>query len=97
MANLSGSPARVESTIAEVLRSGRRPSPAHIPFSAAAEEGLVRAAQQARLWGDDHIGTEHTLLGLLVAANDAAVRQLQEVGVTYDAARAEITRLRAAG
>jgi hypothetical protein len=47
--------------------------------------------------GDDFIGTEHLLLGLLVARNNAAVRRLRELGVYYDAARAEIGRLRAEG
>lgn len=97
MANLSGSLARLESLIGEILPSGQRPPPEHIPLTAAAEEGLVRAAQQARQWGDDHVGTEHMLLGLLVTADDAAVRRLGEAGVTHDTAHAEITRLRTAG
>ena len=97
MANLSGSRALVENAINEVLPVQRPPSPAHIPFTVATEEGMVRAAQQARLLGDDQIGTEHLLLGLLAATDNAAVRGLQELGVSYDTARAEITRLRADG
>ncbi|GIE95405.1 Clp protease N-terminal domain-containing protein [Paractinoplanes rishiriensis] len=90
VANLSGSPDQVTEV------RGRRPSPSHLPFTAATEEGLVRAAEQARQWGDDHIGTEHMLLGLLAATDNAAVRRLREAGVTYQAASAEIIRLRAA-
>jgi len=95
VANLSGSSARAEDAIAGALRSGRRSSPSHIPFASATEEILVRAAQQARLLGDEHIGTEHLLLGLLCAADNTAVRGLRELGVTYDTARAEVGRLRA--
>ncbi|MBW6436999.1 hypothetical protein KZ829_24965 [Actinoplanes hulinensis] len=97
VAGLAGSCARAEDAIAEILPPGQRPSPSHIPFTAAAEEVMVRAAQQARRWGDDHVGTEHLLLGLLAATDNAAVARLGAVGVDYDTATAEIGRLRAAG
>jgi ATP-dependent Clp protease ATP-binding subunit ClpA len=96
VANLAGSSASAESVIADVRPPGRQPSPVHIPFDAAGEEAMVRAAQQARSMGDDRIGTEHLLLGIL-ATDNAAVRGLSTLGVTYDAARAEIQRLRADG
>jgi ATP-dependent Clp protease ATP-binding subunit ClpC len=97
VANLSGSCARAEDAIAGTLLPGRRSSPSHIPFTSATEEIMVGAAEQARLLGDEHIGTEHLLLGLLCAADNTAVCGLRELGVTYDTARAEVGRLRADG
>ncbi|GGN91920.1 hypothetical protein GCM10010112_78570 [Actinoplanes lobatus] len=41
-----------------------------------------------------HIGTEHLLLGVLAATDNAAVARFGKVGVGYDAALAEIERLR---
>ncbi len=73
------------------------PSPRHIGFTAACEEAMVRAAGQARLLGDDRIGTEHLLLGLLLATGNAAVRRLADLGVDYGAARTEVARLRLEG
>jgi ATP-dependent Clp protease ATP-binding subunit ClpC len=95
VAGICGSCARAEDSIAEVLPAGRRPSPAHVPFTAATEEAMVRAAQQAQLLGDDHIGTEHLLLGVLASPDNAAVGKLEKLGVDYDGVRTEIGRLRA--
>jgi ATP-dependent Clp protease ATP-binding subunit ClpA len=97
IANLAGSSGHAQNVPAEALPPGRRPSPAHIRFTLATEQTMVRAAQQARLLGDEHIGTEHLLLGLFSATNDAAACGLLDLGITYDAARAELGRLRAGG
>ncbi|MET8153492.1 Clp protease N-terminal domain-containing protein [Actinoplanes sp. NPDC049668] len=93
--SLAGSCATAEDAIAGALVPGPQPSPAHIPFTEACEEAMVRAARQARQLGYDRIGTEHLLLGLLQATADPTVGRLSDLGVTYAATRAEIERLRA--
>ncbi|GID97816.1 Clp protease N-terminal domain-containing protein [Amorphoplanes digitatis] len=97
VASLSGSCAPAENAIAGALVPGPHPSPTHIPFTEACEQAMVRAARQARRLGDDRIGTEHLLLGLLQATGDPTVGRLSDLGVTYDAVHAEIERLRAEG
>jgi ATP-dependent Clp protease ATP-binding subunit ClpA len=97
VANLCGSFEHAETAINEVVVAGRLPSPGHVAFTEATEDAIIRAAQQARLMEDDHIGTEHLLLGLLLATDNVGVRRLRELDVDYDAARAEILRLRSAG
>jgi ATP-dependent Clp protease ATP-binding subunit ClpC len=96
VANLCGSFELAETVINEVVVAGRRPSPGHVAFTAATEEAMVRAAQQALLLEEDHIGTEHLLLGLLLATDNVGVRKLRELGIDYDVARGEIIRLRSA-
>jgi ATP-dependent Clp protease ATP-binding subunit ClpA len=97
VAAIAGSLAVAESAIAGTVSSGRRPSPSHVPLTAAAEEAIARAGAEARRCGDDRIGTEHLLLGLLAGTGNAAVRRLSDVGVDDDGARIEIDRLRADG
>jgi ATP-dependent Clp protease ATP-binding subunit ClpC len=97
LAGLAGSAATAETAIAEGLEEGARPSPVHIGFTITCEDAMVRAAQQANVLGDQRIGTEHLLLGLLLATSEPTVRRLSGLGVGYDAARAEIARLRADG
>jgi ATP-dependent Clp protease ATP-binding subunit ClpC len=80
--------------LAPDLAPGPTPSPRHIPFAPALEQTLTRAAQHAKFGGDDRIGTEHLLLGLLLARDNPAVRALSQLGVDYAAVRAEIARLR---
>ena len=95
--NLAGSTAAAESAIAEGLEPGTRPAPVHIGFTITCADAMVRAGQEANLLRDARIGTEHLLLGLLMATGDPAVRRLSGLGVDYDAARTEIVRLRSAG
>ena len=84
---------------AEVVRAdlvpGPQPSPPHLPFSAEAGAATVRAADEARRLGDDRIGRDHLLLGVLRAGDDPAVRRLAAAGVDYASAYAEIVRRRA--
>src|SRR6266511_4093142 len=45
--------------------------------------------------GDDHIGVEHLLLGLLAEEEDIAASVLAELGVTADGVRRELASRRA--
>lgn len=94
VARVSGSCMDAEGAIAAGLVPGSRPSPVHIPFTAGCEAAIVRAAQQARQMGDDRIGTEHLLLGLLLAIEEPPVRRLADLGIDYETVRAAVGRLR---
>jgi ATP-dependent Clp protease ATP-binding subunit ClpA len=59
-------------------------------FSDRARRAVVLAQEQSRLLDHDHIGTEHVLLGLLHEGEGLAARALRSLGVTLEAAQAEV-------
>jgi hypothetical protein len=59
-------------------RAGVRPE----RWTAAAQETLARAWEEAHALGHDHVGTEHALLALASAEQGAAGEVLLELGVT---------------
>ena len=70
-----------------------------IPFSPRAKNALVGARKEMRRLGDDHLGTEHLLLGVLANEDGMAVRMLARLGVSSGvlADRLHELRSRAAG
>jgi ATP-dependent Clp protease ATP-binding subunit ClpA len=58
------------------------PADRKIPFSPLAQKALVEARKEMRRQGDDHLGTEHVLLGILRNEGGAAVRILARMGVS---------------
>jgi ATP-dependent Clp protease ATP-binding subunit ClpA len=60
-------------------------------FTEPAHRVLASAAEEARALGHPYIGTEHLLLGLVADAEGPAGRAFQELGVTIDGARAQVT------
>jgi ATP-dependent Clp protease ATP-binding subunit ClpA len=58
-------------------------------FTESAREVVVRAQEESRALGHNHIGTEHLLLGAAAAPGDAA-RVLADNGATADALRATV-------
>jgi ATP-dependent Clp protease ATP-binding subunit ClpC len=62
-------------------------------FNDEARRSVVLAQQEARRLNHDHIGSEHILLGLLRVPDGPAARVLGGLGVTADAARAEVEHL----
>src|SRR5918998_4915278 len=50
------------------------PSDRKIPYSPRAKSALVRARKEMRMLGDNHLGTEHVLLGILANEDGTAGR-----------------------
>src|ERR1700687_3034581 len=50
--------------------------------------------EEARRMGDNYVGSEHLLLGLLTEGEGIAAHALQDLGATLDKVRTEIERLR---
>ena len=48
--------------------------------------------EEARRMGQNNVGTDHLLLGLLVEGEGVAAKVLRDMGVTVDGARAEVER-----
>jgi ATP-dependent Clp protease ATP-binding subunit ClpA len=66
-------------------------------FTKPARETVVQAQGVARRLGDDHIGVEHLLLGLLTDEEGVAAAALADLGVTTEAVERELAVRRAPG
>ena len=60
----------------------RLPDDRKIPFSPRAKNVLVQARKEMRRLGDNYLGTEHVLLGILGNKDGTAVRMLAGMGVS---------------
>ena len=63
----------------------RIPDDRKISFSPRAKNALVGARKEMRRLGDNHLGTEHVLLGVLSNEGGIAVRMLERLGVSPEA------------
>ena len=70
--------------------------PAHrrIPFSPRAKKALVEARKEMRRLGDNYLGTEHVLLGILDNQDGTAVRILARLGVAPETLEERLFELR---
>jgi ATP-dependent Clp protease ATP-binding subunit ClpC len=86
-AMLSGALASIGISFEEVRREAgeafemRIPDGRRIPFSPLAKNALVGARKQMKRLGDNYLGTEHVLLGILENEDGTAVRILARLGV----------------
>jgi ATP-dependent Clp protease ATP-binding subunit ClpC len=70
------------------------PKDRKIPYSPRAKDALVRARKEMRKLGDDYLGTEHVLLGMLYNEDGTAVRMLGRMGVSPEALEERVFELR---
>jgi len=55
-----------------------------LPFTPSSKRVLELSVEEARSFGDNHIGTEHILLGLLRVEDGVALQMLVNLGVNVD-------------
>jgi ATP-dependent Clp protease ATP-binding subunit ClpC len=72
----------------------RIPEGRRIPFSPRAKKALVEARREMRRMGDNYLGTEHILLGILSNADGIAVRILAGMGVPPEALEERLFEMR---
>lgn len=72
----------------------RLPADRRIPFSPLAKKALVDARKEMRRLGDDHLGTEHVLLGILNNDDGKAVRVLSRLSVSSEMLEDRLFELR---
>jgi ATP-dependent Clp protease ATP-binding subunit ClpA len=72
----------------------RIPEDRRIPFSPRAKKALVEARRVMRRMGDNYLGTEHVLLGILCNADGMAVRMLAGMGVSPEMLEERLFELR---
>ncbi len=70
------------------------PDDRRIPFSPRAKKVLERALREAVRLRDNHLGTEHVLLGILRNEDGTAVRMLARLGVAPEALEDRLRELR---
>jgi ATP-dependent Clp protease ATP-binding subunit ClpC len=79
----------VESVIGKAKATTDEP----IVITARMQKLIGISFSEAQRMGENWIGTEHLLLGLLVEREGIAAQVLRELGVTADAVRSEVRRL----
>jgi len=70
------------------------PSGRKIPYSPRAKNALGEARREMKMLGDDHLGNEHVLLGILANRDGTAVRLLTRLGVAPEALEDRLRELR---
>jgi ATP-dependent Clp protease ATP-binding subunit ClpA len=79
--------------VEEIVGRGQRQPTGHIPFTPQAKKALQLSLREAIHLGDNYIGTEHILLGLLREGDGPAIQVLEHLGVDPSQARRQVTDL----
>ena len=74
------------------LDAGRRTVRGHIPFTPRAKKVLELSLREAHRRGDDYIGAEHILLGLIREGDGLAAKILTDTGLSLEALRTGVDR-----
>jgi ATP-dependent Clp protease ATP-binding subunit ClpA len=72
----------------------RLPDDRKIPLSLRAKKVLVQARKEMRRLGDNYLGTEHVLLGIVCNEDGTAVRMLASMGVSPETLEDRLYELR---
>ncbi|MFE2379217.1 Clp protease N-terminal domain-containing protein [Streptomyces sp. NPDC059398] len=84
----AGSEQRVRDAIGEAMPpAGQKALRGHIAFRPESREAIEQARSASAALGHDWVGTEHTLLGLLLTEGSPAARILDDLGFTPDELR----------
>jgi ATP-dependent Clp protease ATP-binding subunit ClpC len=59
-------------------------------FTERARNVVFRAEEEAVRWGEDYVGTEHLLLGLIRDTDSVATRILNRIGIDREAIGSEV-------
>jgi ATP-dependent Clp protease ATP-binding subunit ClpC len=85
----------VQQTVLETVQMGNKPLRPNneLPYTSRSKKVLELSIDEAAILGQVSVGPEHLLMGLIREKNGIAAQILNHVGVTEDAARAEVHRL----
>jgi ATP-dependent Clp protease ATP-binding subunit ClpC len=78
--------------VEKIIGRGARFVPAEIPFTPKVKRVFEQAFAEARGLGNNYIGTEHLLLGLLKEGEGVAAKVLKNLGVDVEKVRTEVIR-----
>jgi ATP-dependent Clp protease ATP-binding subunit ClpA len=94
LADLGIDTSMVRKTIESVLGSNERISIQQIIPTSRVKKVIELSFEEARRMGDNFVGTEHVLLGLLIEGEGIAAHVLEDLGATLEKVRVEIKRPR---
>jgi ATP-dependent Clp protease ATP-binding subunit ClpC len=83
----------VRQKVEEIIGRGQQPPSGHIPFTPRAKKVLELALREALQLGDNYIGTEHILLGLVREGDGVAAQVLVTLGADQNRVRQEVIQL----
>jgi hypothetical protein len=79
--------------VREIIGEGKGPQQGHIRFTPRAKKVLELSLREALNLGNDHIGTEHLLLGLLEEADGVGAQIVARLGASRRAVRDKVIEL----
>ena len=89
---------QIRPEVEKVIKRGKLiPTSVEVPLSAEASKLLNLAAEEADRLGQQYVGTEHLLLGILGLQDSFAARLLMARGAKVDAIRVQIAKRSAPG
>jgi ATP-dependent Clp protease ATP-binding subunit ClpC len=91
--NLGVEIGKVRQTIESVLGRNERIIIQQIIPTSRVKKVIEISFEEARRMGNNYVGTEHLLLGLLIEGEGIAAHVLEDLGASLDKVRAEIERL----
>ena len=97
LTSLGASLDELRATTDAIIGHATRDVSGHIPFTPQAKLVLEMSLREALQLGNNHIGTEHILLGLVREGDGVAAKVLTQHGLTSPRIRASVTRLTSAG
>ncbi len=87
----------VRSTIESVLGRDERVIIQQIAPTSRVKKVIEISFEEARRMGNNYVGTEHILLGLLIEGEGVAAHVLGDLGANLDTVREEVSRMSAQG
>ena len=79
--------------VREIIGEGQQSQQGHIPFTPRAKRVLELSLREALNLGDDHIGTEHLLLGLLAEGDGVGAQIVARLGASRRAVHDKVIEL----
>jgi len=76
--------------VVEIAGAGAGQQGGHIPFTPRTKKVLELSLREAQRLGDDHIGTEHILLGLVREGEGVGAQILERQGASLDRVQAQV-------
>jgi Clp amino terminal domain, pathogenicity island component len=83
----------VRQQVEEIIGEGQEVPSGHIPFTPRAKKVLELSLREALQLGDNYIGTEHILLGLIREGDGVAAQVLVELGADLNRVRQQVIQV----
>jgi hypothetical protein len=97
LANMNVELAKVRTAVEFIVGRSNRPMPAQVGLTPRAKRVIELSIDESKRLGQDYIGTEHLLLGLVREGEGIAAGVLKSLGVNLDKVRHEVIRALANG